>query len=136
MKLIDKIRRWLYRPQIVETLLLRSDDLILAYPQRPISMAQAERIRRRVQDIFPGNRVGVLPEGIKLAIIKRVMRPEEGGIFVDGMDADQFNKLFRLGNAQHSFDGKIHWGGLYKKEQAQQIIDELTALLKECGSEI
>lgn len=34
------------------------------------------------------------------------------------------------------FDGKIHWKRTYTREQAQQILDDLSTLLKEHGNEI
>ena len=69
-------------------------------------------------------------------IFRRKERPPRGVIIIDGINADQLDELARLWSAQHSFDGKVHWGRTYTREQAQQILDDLTALLKELGSEV
>ena len=74
-------------------------------------------------------------------LFKRLFRRKKriapkGVIIIDGMTRAQFSTLVCFWNERHASANKIHWGGTHTKEQAQRILDDLTALLKELGSEV
>ena len=95
MKLIDRIRRWLYKPQIVETTLLTSDDLVLLCLPGYMPQKQIAETKEKLKSLFPENRVGVLAGEAKLVLIKKVRLPEEGVIIVDDMSAERFEALVK-----------------------------------------